>query len=160
MRTLLTVLCLSVIPLGAAAQDLPDDPVAPDDDEALEADGYVALSADQRAQMSFDGFRSYLERIHDEDDGLYQLLDPRLDALEERNTIADVVFWTGTALAVGALVSAIPVHEELGLDPSLAFIFAGVGTFALAVIIQAIVRPGHSDLMQLIDLHDQRLGRR
>ncbi len=159
MRAAITVLLLSLAPLSAVAQD-DDRVVSPDDAEALEAEGYVALSADQRAQLSFDGFRAYLERVQDEDDGLYRLLDPRLDALEERNTIADVIFWTGTVLAVGALVSAIPVHEELGLDPSLAFIFAGIGTFAVAVIVQAIVRPGHSDLMRLIDLHDERLGRR
>lgn len=159
MRAAITVLLLSLAPLSAAAQD-DDRVVSPDDADALEAEGYVALSADQRAQLSFDGFRAYLERVQDEDDGLYRLLDPRLDALEERNTIADVIFWTGTVLAVGALVSAIPVHEELGLDPSLAFIFAGIGTFAVAVIVQAIVRPGHSDLMRLIDLHDERLGRR
>lgn len=159
MRAAITVLLLSLAPLSAAAQD-DDRVVSPDDADALEAEGYVALSADQRAQLSFDGFRAYLERVQGEDDGLYRLLDPRLDALEERNTIADVIFWTGTVLAVGALVSAIPVHEELGLDPSLAFIFAGIGTFAVAVIVQAIVRPGHSDLMRLIDLHDERLGRR
>ena len=74
--------------------------------------------------------------------------------------IADVVFWTGTVLSVGALVSAIPVHEEVGLDPALGLIIGGASTFLLAVIIQAFIRPNHDDLMRLIDLHDQHLGRR
>ena len=127
---------------------------------ALDPESYVALSADQQAQMTLGGFRGYLERVREDDAELYSLLDRRLDSLEERSTIADVVFWTGTALGAGALVSAIPVHEELGLDPAIGFIIGGVSTFVLGIIIQAILRPGHGDLMALIDLHDQRLGRR
>lgn len=146
--------------LAAATALALASPAAAQEDEALEPDGYVVLSADQRAQLSLGGFRDYLERVRDEDDSLYQLLDPRLDALEERDVIADVIFWTGTALSVGALVSAIPVHEELGLDPALGFIIGGASTFLLAVIVQAVIRPGQSDLFALMDLHDERLGRR
>lgn len=158
MRIVLaTLLAIGLAPACALAQDDLELPTEPGDEEL---EGPAVLSSDPRAHLSLGGFRGYLERLREDDDALYGILDPRLDALEERNTIADVIFWTGTALAVGALVSAIPVHEELGLDASLAFIFAGVGTFALAAIVQAIVRPGQSDLMALIDLHDQRLGRR
>lgn len=133
---------------------------AQEEDDTLDPVSEMALSADQRAQLSLEGFRVYLERVREEDDALYQLLDPRLDALEERNTIADVIFWTGTGLAVASLGAAIPVHEELGLDAALGFIIGGVSTFLLGIVIQAVVRPGHSDLMALIDLNDQRLGRR
>lgn len=153
MRGIVIVACLAFA-APAAAQD-PDPPTG-----ALDPDGYVALSADQRAQLSLGGFRGFLERIREDDTDLYRLLDARLDSLEERDTIADVVFWIGTGLAVGALGAAIPVHEELGVEPAVGFIIGGVCTFVLAVIIQAIVRPGHDDLMALIDTHDQLLGRR
>ena len=153
MRAIVLVACLAFA-APAAAQD--SDPPA----GALDPEGYVALSADQRAQLSLGGFRDFLERVREDDTDLYGLLDARLDGLEERDTIADVVFWIGTGLAVGALVAAIPVHEELGLDPAVGFIIGGVSTFVLAVIIQAIIRPGHDDLTALIDLHDQLLGRR
>ena len=48
----------------------------------------------------------------------------------------------------------------MGLDPALGMIIGGASTFLLGVIIQAIIRPSHDDLVALIDLHDQRLGRR
>ena len=156
MRVLTSIawtLLVSTLPLGAAAQE--ETPSG-----ALDPESYVALSADQDAQTSLGGFRRYLERVRADDRALYTLLDDRLDPLEERNTVADVVFWTGAALSVGALVAAIPAHETLGLDASLAFVAAGASAFLLTVIIQAALRPGHDDLMALIDLHDQRLGRR
>jgi len=156
MRTfLVAALTIALSPLAAQAQDA--DPMR---DDVEEPPAVGVLSADQRAQLSLGGFRDYLERLREEDESLYRLLDPRLDGLEERNVIADVVFWTGTILAVGALVSAIPVHEEVGLDPALGLIVGGASTFLLAVIIQAFVRPNHDDLMRLIDLHDEQLGRR
>ena len=148
------------VALALALWLLPDAALAQVEDEASDAERSVALSADQRAQLSLGGFRAYLERVREDDDSLYRVLDARLDELEERTTIADVIFWTGTILSVGALVAAIPVHEEVGLDPALGLVFGGVGTFLLAVIVQAIVRPGQSDLMALIDLYDERLGRR
>ncbi len=156
MRVFVAVtLGLSMIvgPALASAQD-----IAPGG--ALDPESYVALSADQRAQMSLGGFRGYLERVRQDDENLYSLLDTRLDELEERETIADVVFWTGATLSVGALVAAIPINDEFGLDASLGFIVGGAGAFLLTLIIQAILRPGHDDLMALIDLHDRQLGRR
>ncbi len=131
---------------------------------ALDPNSYVALSADELAQISLGGFRSYLERIRAGDALLYRQLDPRLDSLEERELAADVVFWVGTGLGIAALASAIPVYllvrEERRDDPTIGLIVAGLSTFVLGVIIQAIIRPAHGDLVQLIDLHDELVGRR
>lgn len=164
MRGPLLVVALLAGPVSALAQDLPDTGPPPQPEAlpggALEADGYVALSADQRAQMSLGGFRSYLERTRASDPSLYDLIAPPLRGLEERETAADVIFWVATGLSVGALIAAIPVYEELGLDPAIGFLVGGASTFVLGLIVQAVVRPGHRDLMRLIDLYDERLGRR
>ena len=120
----------------------------------------AALTDDEDAQWSLGGFRLYLQRIESSDPELYADLDPRLDDLETRETAADVIFWLGTGLGAAALLSAIPVHETLGLDPAIGFMIAGGSTFVLALIIQAIVRPGRGDLVQLIDRYDERVGHR
>jgi hypothetical protein len=171
MRAFAIALALWALPAAASAQEaeLPD--VGPPEPEAfgpadapeggaLEAEGYVALSADPRAQASLGGFRAYLERTRELDEALYAALDPRLAELERRETAADWVFGVATGLSVGALVAAIPVHETLGLDPAIGFLVGGGATFVLGLIVQAVLRPGHADLMRLIDLHDERLGRR
>ena len=152
-----TLVALLSIPSSAFAQL--------DDSESREAEQYLALSADQRAQLSLGGFRAYLERTRDDDqEGLYQLLDPRLDDLESRETVADVVFWTATGLGVAAVAAGIPVfaeYEGQGLaDLGVGLIVGGASTFLLGLIIQAFVRPSHDDLVTLIDLHDEHLGRR
>jgi hypothetical protein len=146
---------ISLIPLAAAAQE---------GDAAMDANGYVALSADDEAQASLGGFRRYLERIRPTDPDLYLALDPTLDGLQERETWADVIFWTGTILGGGAMIAAIPVASEGPLADrtaiAIGLISAGATTFLLGLIINAFVRPNHDDLMQLVDRHDSLVGRR
>ena len=144
---------LLALPLDCVAQDLPAG-------GPLDPESYAALSAYQLAQLNLDGFRGYLEHVRDDDEVLYGVLDRRLDGLEERVTIADVVFGVSLGLGAAALITAIPVHEEVGIDPALGLVVAGASTVLLGIIVQAIVRPGHGDLMALIDLHDHQLGRR
>ena len=127
---------------------------------ALDPHSYVSLSADQDAQLSLGGFRAYLERIREGDQDLYDALDPRLRGLEELDSTADIIFGAAVGLSLGALIAAIPVHEEVSQDIAYGLIIGGVSAFVLGVIIQAIVRPGHADLMGLIDLHDREAGRR
>lgn len=136
---------------------------APAGGGALDPESYVALSADDQAQLTLGGFRRYLERIRPVDAALYAALDPQLADLEGRDTAADVIFWTATGLGVAALVTAIPVYTELPeLDPgvTIGLVVGGLATFLVGVLIQAIVRPGHGDLVRLIDAHDAFLGRR
>ena len=150
---------------GAASAQL--DIERPED---READQYAALSADQRAQLSLGAFRAYLERTREVDDGrLYRALDPRLDDLEERTLAADAVFWTGAGLSVAAVAAGIPLYavfdDPASGDPTLqdlglGLMIGGAATFLVAVIIQAVLRPGQDDLVALIDLHDEQLGRR
>ncbi len=140
---------------------VPQAPAA--EDGALDPDSYVALSADQQAQLTLGGFRGYLERIRPTDGALYAALDPQLDELESRETVADIIFWTGTGLGVAALLAAIPVYTLMpDLDPgvTIGLVVGGLTTFLVGVIVQAIVRPGHGDLMRLIDAHDRFLGHR
>ncbi|MFK7985638.1 MAG: hypothetical protein AB8I08_06370 [Sandaracinaceae bacterium] len=144
-------------PVTPSASDLEEEPAA---GSPFDAESYVALSADQDAQESLGGFRRYLERTRESDTDLYRVLDARLDDLESSETVADVIFWTATGLGAASLIAAIPVHETLGLDPAIGFLIGGGGVFLLGVLIQAIVRPGRGDLVELIDLHDSRLGRR
>jgi hypothetical protein len=155
-RVRLALVCLCCAPSAAHAQQAPGG--------ALEAEGYVALSADEGAQQTLGGFRAYLERVRRDDLSLYRALDPPLDDLQWRDTIADVIFWTATGLAVAAVVTAIPIYTELrdqvGREPTIGLVIAGISTFVVGAIVQAIVRPTHGDLMALIDLHDQILGRR
>lgn len=127
---------------------------------AMSAEGYVALSADERAQLSLGGFRRYLDRTREADPSLYRVLDARLEDLEYRETAADVVFWTTTGLGVAAAAAAIPIHLEVNEDLAIGLIVGGASTFLIGLIVQAIVRPGHADLMQLVDLYDEQLGRR
>lgn len=151
------------IALGAVLACSSAQAQAPASDGALDPESYVALSADDQAQLTLGGFRRYLERIQPTDAALYRELNPRLDELESRDLAADVVFWTATGLGVAALITAIPVYVELpDLDPGVAIglVVGGVSTFLLGVIIQAIVRPGHDDLVRLIDFHDELVGRR
>src|SRR5690606_2703816 len=85
MRVLATLaFALSLAPLGAHAQ-------APSGG-ALDPESYATLAADDEAQLTLGGFRGYLERIRPTDAALYAALDPRLDGLEERDVIADVIF--------------------------------------------------------------------
>jgi predicted cobalt transporter CbtA len=128
---------------------------------ALDPESYAALSADDEAQASLGGFRRYLERVRADDAVLYHTLDPRLDDLESRELTADIVFWTLTGLSVAALVTAIPVYTELDSEEAMiGLVIGGVSTFLIGVIVQSIVRPGHGDLVALIDTHDEILGRR
>lgn len=127
---------------------------------ALDPHSYVSLSADQDAQLSLGGFRAYLERIQEGDEALYRALDPRLRGLEELDSTANIIFGVSAGLSLGALIAAIPVHEKVDQDIAYGLIIGGVSAFILGVIIQAIVRPGHGDLMALIDLHDREAGRR
>ncbi|HEY8429673.1 MAG TPA: hypothetical protein VIL20_14915 [Sandaracinaceae bacterium] len=148
---------LSAVP--ASAQDAP-----PPSGGALDPESYVALAADEDAQFTLGGFRRYLERIRASDAALYAALDPRLRDLEGRETAADAIFWTATGLSVAALVAAIPVYTELGEgvreEAAIGLVAGGLGAFVLGLVVQAIVRPGHQDLLLLIDRHDELVGRR
>ncbi len=145
---------LALAPLTALAQ--------PPSGGALDPESYAALSADDEAQLSLGGFRTYLDRIRTTDPALYADLDLRLDALQERDVIGDVIFGVGTGLGVAAAIAAIPVYTELedGTDLAIGLVIGGVSTFLLALVIQAIVRPSHGDLVALIDYHDELVGRR
>src|SRR5688500_12057023 len=88
---------------------LPGTAFAQETGGALDPESYVALSADDDAQLTLGGFRRYLERTRSYDQQLYRQLDPRLRGLEERELAADVIFWTATGLSIAALVTAIPV---------------------------------------------------
>lgn len=167
MRWLLLTAALLAAPAGAHAQDAPgvmEEGGAEPAGGALSAEGYVALSADQRAQISLDGLRAYLERTRASDEALYDALDPPLAELESRETTADVIFWTATGLSLAALIGAIPAYElageDLRTDLAVGLLVGGVSTFVLGLIVQAILRPGHGDLVRLIDRHDELLGRR
>ncbi len=156
MRTAL-VLMLVLAASSARAQDAPSG-------GALDPESYATLSADEHAQLTLGGFRHYLERIRASDAALYAQLDPRTRDLEGRETAADVVFWTATGLGAAALIAAIPVYTELGdsggSDVAIGLLIGGLSAFVLGVVIQAIVRPGHQDLVRLIDYHDELVGRR
>jgi len=159
MRALLAalfVLSLFVVPTQTSAQEREDR----EPGGALSMQNYLALSNDQEAQLSFGGFRSYLERVQHEEPELYSLLDERLDVLEDRETTADYVFGFGAVISTLSLIAAIPTHEVVGLDPALGFVVGGSAGLLITLIVQAILRPGHSDLMALIDAHDRSLGRR
>lgn len=155
--------CLAMILLFAASSARAQDEEAAPLGGALDPESYVALSADEHAQLTLGGFRLYLERIRPTDAALYAQLDPRLRELEGRDAAADAVFWTATGLSVAALIASIPVYTEvegIGQDAAIGLIIGGVSTFVLGVVIQAILRPGHPDLVQLIDYHDELVGRR
>src|SRR5690606_18076397 len=144
---------------AAGAQDAP-----PPSGGALDPESYAALSADEHAQLTLGGFRRYLERIRPSDAALYAALDPSLRDLEGRETAADAIFWTATGLGAAALVAAIPVYTELGEgvreEAAIGLVAGGLSTFVLGLVIQAIVRPSHRDLVLLIDRHDELVGRR
>lgn len=156
---LVLLLCAgAALPAPASAQESPSAGGELDD-----AEGYAALSADDLAQLTLGGFRRYLERIRTTDAALYAELDPPTAAVEDQDRAADAVFWAATGLSAAALIAAIPIHTELGdsgSDVALALLVGGVSTFVLGAIIQAIVRPGHSELVRLIDRHDELVGRR
>ncbi|MGE0792288.1 MAG: hypothetical protein AB7S26_41830 [Sandaracinaceae bacterium] len=168
MRWLLAVTVIALGVPGIACAQLGDESELDSlgGEESGSDEDSVALSDDQLAQLSLSGFREYLERIHDDghDEGLYALLDPRLDELEGRALAADVIFWTATALGVAAVAVGIPVYTEvaapLGPDLGLGLMIAGASTFLVGLIVQALLRPGQGDLMRLIDMHDEHLGRR
>lgn len=159
-RTVLALVFGIASMLATAAQAQDDLPTGGGVDDP---DSYVALSADEQAQLSLGGFRRYLERIRATDPTLYAELDPTTAALERRDTAADIVFWTATGVSIAALVAAIPVYTELGAtgsDVAIGLLIGGLSTFVLGVVVQAIVRPGHGELVRLIDRHDELVGRR
>lgn len=158
LRGVLAALTFATLaPSAASAQS---DSSTPSGGGVFDPTSYDALSADQDAQLTLGGFRLYLERTRSVDESLYAVLDPRLDDLEYRETAADVLFGVGGGLGLAALIAGIPVYTEASEDAGVALLVAGAGTLALALIIQAFVRPGYGDLVSLIDLHDERLGRR
>ena len=126
---------------------------------ALDPTTYASLTADDEAQVSLGGFRLYLERIEESDPQLYGLLDPRLRDLEDRSTAADVVFGVSLGLAVAGALGAIPAYELAG-EEAIGVLLGSAGLLLIGAIVQAIIRPGHGELVALIDLHDERVGRR
>lgn len=157
----LTMAWLTILSPGLAAAQTDERAMRAEDHEAEQ---YVALSADQRAQMSLGAFRDYLERTRDDDQTLYERIDPRLDDLESRELAADVIFWTATGLGAVAVAVGIPLFSEYQnetlADVGIGLMIGGAATFLIGVIVQAIVRPSHGDLMGLIDALDEHLGRR
>lgn len=127
---------------------------------ALDPTSYAALTADDEAQLSLGGFRRYLQRIEESDPQLYRLLDPRLSDLEERSTVADVVFGVSLGLSIAGAFGTIPAYEFAGEEAALGVALGSAGLLLVGAIVQAIIRPGHGDLVALIDLHDERVGRR
>ena len=127
---------------------------------ALDPTTYASLTADDEAQVSLGGFRLYLERIEESDPQLYGLLDPRLRDLEDRSTAADVVFGVSLGLAVAGALGAIPAYELAGEEAAIGVLLGRAGLLLIGAIVQAIIRPGHGELVALIDLHDERVGRR
>jgi len=127
---------------------------------ALDPTTYASLTADDEAQVSLGGFRLYLERIEESDPQLYGLLDPRLRDLEDRSTAADVVFGVSLGLAVAGALGAIPAYELAGEEAAIGVLLGSAGLLLIGAIVQAIIRPGHGELVALIDLHDERVGRR
>ena len=152
MRTSLALLALLALPAISHAQA---------EGSALDPESYAALAADDHAQLTLGGFRRYLERIEESDPLIYSTLDPRLDDLELRTLAADVVFGVTAGLGIAALVTAIPIETELDQsDAALGLLIGGLSMMLVGVIVQAIVRPSHGDLVRLIDLHDELVGRR
>ena len=127
---------------------------------ALDPTTYASLTADDEAQVSLGGFRLYLERIEESDPQLYGLLDGRLRDLEDRSPAADVVFGVSLGLAVAGALGAIPAYELAGEEPAIGVLLGSAGLLLIGAIVQAIIRPGHGELVALIDLHDERVGRR
>lgn len=163
MRTLASVLLLVSLasPVAATAQsEGGSDPTARHGGGVFDPASYASLTADDDAQLSLGGFRGYLERISESDPGIYRLLDPRLDDLEYRDSAADVVFGVSFGLGLAALGTSIPVYLEVGEEPGIGLIIGGLSAIVIGIVIQAIIRPGHQDLVALIDLHDERVGRR
>lgn len=164
MITRAMVLCMGLggLPAPGVAQAQSEDELVRAEDR--EAEQYVALSADQRAQMSLGAFRTYLERTREDDQRLYERLDPRLDELESREVAADVIFWSATGLGAVAVAVGIPLFSEYQneslADVGIGLMVGGAATFLLGIIVQAIIRPGQGDLMALIDMLDTQLGRR
>ena len=113
-----------------------------------------------RLAICLGGFRRYLQRIEESDPQLYRLLDPRLSELEERSTVADVVFGVSLGLSIAGAFGTIPAYEFAGEEAALGVALGSVGLLLVGAIVQAIIRPGHGDLVALIDLHDERVGRR
>lgn len=149
---LTTALCAMLAASSAHAQAM---------GSALDPESYQALAADEDAQVSLGGFRRYLERIRESDALIYRQLDPRLDDLELRTVAADVVMGITIGLGVAALVTAIPIETELRqTDAAIGLLIGGLSAILVGVIVQAIVRPSHQDLVLLIDAHDELVGRR
>jgi hypothetical protein len=163
MRTLASALLLASLasPAAVMAQSGADEGAPPPPAGGVfDPASYASLTADDEAQMTLGGFRNYLERISQSDPGIYRLLDPRLDDLEYRDTAADVVFGVSFGLGLAALGVSIPIYTEIGETPGIGLIVGGLSAIVIGIVIQAIVRPGHPDLVALIDLHDERVGRR
>ncbi|MGF1468062.1 MAG: hypothetical protein ACFCGT_18220 [Sandaracinaceae bacterium] len=152
-------LVLTLMSLGGAGSAAAQD--SPPTGDVLSPEGNPVLAADQIAQQSIGGFRVYLERIRPTDPDLYAALDPTLDRLERRLFFANLTFGVSAVLGIGGLAVGIPfITEDVNEGVGIGLTVAGAATLALGLLIQAILRPGQSDLLALIDEHDRFLGRR
>ena len=159
IRTLIAAATALPLWAGAAVAEIEIEEVT-SPGGALDPTTYASLTADDEAQVSLGGFRLYLERIEESDPQLYGLLDGRLRDLEDRSTAADVVFGVSLGLAVAGALGAIPAYELAGEEPAIGVLLGSAGLLLIGAIVQAIIRPGHGELVALIDLHDERVGRR
>jgi hypothetical protein len=133
---------------------------------------------DQYYEASVAGLRNYLDSIRTVRPDLYAQLDPKVSELESRQTAAIGVLVAGVVAGGASIVYAFAGRDTCN-DPQLGdpafnekvrqwgdcndanmsktatFIVIGLGTMAAGLVGAAIVAPGRSDLMQILNEHNR-----
>lgn len=144
------LLAIAAVPAGTAAQ-------APFADATVSVEPFPSRTLSQPDRIGeLTHARHYLDlEVRREDPRRYVRLDPELARLESLDTVADAVMWVTAGLTLGALGAGIGVAAVEPPDNRevAAAMFAASGAVLIAgLLIQALFRPSHDDVLDVFRL--------
>jgi len=139
---------------------------------------------EQYYEADWDGFRTYLETLRMTEPTVYTELDLKLSAIEDQRRVGNIVVWSGVGVGavlaiwgVTKMASGLDDSECQTLpilsperercddqkmnemnerhDQGLILLGAGLGVGAAGVLIGGALKPGRSDLLDLINDHNR-----
>lgn len=139
---------------------------------------------DQYYTADWDGFRKYLDTLRASEPRVYAALSPKLGEIEDQRTLGNIVIWSGIGIGTGLAIwgfskmatgldqsecDKLPIGSterdhcddqkmeewEGETDEGLAFVGAGLGVATLGIVGGILLKPGRSELLDLVNEHNR-----